>query len=238
MAFAGPDPAAVRRRSRLRIATILLGLALLAWQSRARVLTAIGDGLTVAEPPAPAEVMVVSLASARAAALEVAALHRAGLGRRIVLARWQDEPLDDEMRRLGVPWLPVHELVVAMLEKSGVPRDAIQVLDTPIDGLNTEVAAIAGFARATRPASLLYVTSRSHGRRAFWLLHRLVPEGTTLRVHAPASDAFRADTWWHSRADSREVVMEYLRWANTFVLRDFWQSEPPRVVPTPAARPD
>jgi uncharacterized SAM-binding protein YcdF (DUF218 family) len=229
VAFVAADAAVRPRRRRLWIAVVAL-LALAAWQSRARVLTAIGTTLTVDDPPARADVTVVSLATARADALEVAALHRDGFSPRIVLARWQEEPLDDEMRRLGAPWVPPHELAVAVLEKSGVPADAIQVLDDAVDGLNTEVSAIARFARTARPASLLYVTARTHGRRAFWLLRRLVPEGTTVLVRAPALDPFRPEEWWHSRARSREVAMEYLRWANTFGLHDFWRTtEPPTV---------
>ncbi len=229
MAFTGPDPATSRRTRRLRRTALLLGVLLVAWQARAQILSPIGTALTVDDPPAPVEVMVVSLAAARAGALEVAKLHHDGIGRRIVVARWQAEPLDDQMRRLAVPWLPPHELVVAVLEKSGVPSADIQVLDATVDGLNTEIAAIAAYARASRPASLMYVTARSHGRRASWLLRRLLPAGTRLLVHPPALDAFHPDRWWESRTTSREVAMEYLRWANTFGLRDFWHREPPSV---------
>lgn len=220
----------MRPSRRLRLTVALLAFALAGWLGRARVLGAVGGALTVDDPIAPVEVMVASLATIRADAVEVAHLHRAGVGRRIVLCRWQDEPLDDEMRRLAVPWLPPHELAAAILRQSGVPSDAILVLDTAIDGLNSEIAAITDYARTARPASLLYVTARSHTRRAQWLLTRLLPEGTQLRVHAPARDPFDPAGWWHSRDSSREVAMEYLRWANTFGFRDLWSgSAPPRV---------
>jgi uncharacterized SAM-binding protein YcdF (DUF218 family) len=232
VAFAGPDPIAARRSRRVRFATILLGIALIAWQTGDRALTAVGTALTVDDALAPVDVVVSSVAAARADALEAARLHREGFARRVVLARWQPEPLDEEMRKLGVPWLPVTDLAVAMLEKSGVPPSAITVLPGPVDGLNTEIAAIGAFARAEKPASLLYVTARSHTQRARWLLERVLPETTTLSVRAPAADAFRPDAWWRSRDASREVAMEYLRWANTFGLRDLWSSSavaPPSV---------
>ncbi len=230
MAFVGPiDVVAVRRTRRVRVATIALGVLLVLWIGRARLLTAIGDGLVSDDPLMPAEVIVTSLASVRADALETARLYRDGLGRRVVIARWQQEPLDDEILRLGVPWVPPHELAVAVLEKSGVPPTAIELLDDAVDGLNTEISAIARFANATPPASLLYVTARSHGRRARWLLHRLLPERTMLIVRASTDDQFHPDAWWQSRSGSREVAMEYLRWANSFGLRDFWHREPPSV---------
>ena len=107
MAFAGPDPAAARRSHRLRIATLVLGAGLLAWQSagvRADRDRQLASPSTRRRPPVV--MMVVSLASVRADALEVARLYHDGISGRIVLARWQDEPLDDDMRRLGVPWVP------------------------------------------------------------------------------------------------------------------------------------
>lgn len=217
------------RTSRLALATVVLGAIVVAWNGRSQVLAAIGGWLTVDDRPTTAAVMVVSLAAGRGDALEAARLYHDGVSARIVLARWQDEPLDDEMRRLGVPWVPPHELAVAVLEKSGVPRAAIQVIDGPIDGLNTEITAIAKFARAAPPASMLYVTARSHGRRAYWLLRRLLPAETTLYVRSPATDMFHPDAWWQSRTGSRELAMEYLRWANTFGFRDLWRSEPPSV---------
>jgi len=217
----------MRRSRRLRLAAALLALALAGWLGRARVLGAVGSALTVDDPIAPVEVMVVSLAAIRADALEVAHLHREGVAPRIVLCRWQDEPLDDEIRRLQVPLLPPHELATAILHRSGVPADAVEVLDGAVDGLNTEIAAVATYARRARPASLLYVTARSHTRRARWLLQRLLPLETELRVRAPSRDPFDPTAWWHSRDGSREVAMEYLRWANTFGLRDLWSGSPP-----------
>jgi uncharacterized SAM-binding protein YcdF (DUF218 family) len=229
VAFAGPDPAIARRNFRLRIATVLLGVALIAWQSRDRLLSSIGTSLVVDDPLAPVEVIVASIAAARADVLEVASLYHEGIAPRVVVARWQKEPLDDEMRRLDVPWLPITDLAVALLEHSGVPSNAIQVLAGPIDGLNTEIVTVAEFAHQEKPTSLLFVTARSHTRRARWLLERLLPEGTTLLVRSSRSDPFQADAWWRSRNGSREVAMEYLRWANTFGLHDFWHKIPPSV---------
>lgn len=221
----------MRRSRRLRLAVALLAVALAGWVGRASVLGAVGGALTVDDPIAPVDVMVVSLAAIRADALEVARLHHEGVAPRIVLCRWRDEPLDDEMRRLQVPSLPPHELAAAILHRSGVPANAVEVLDSAVDGLNTEIAAVAGYARKARPASLLYVTARSHTRRAHWLLQRLLPPETELRVRSPTRDPFDPTAWWHSRDGSREVAMEYLRWANTFGLRDLWSGSqtPPRV---------
>lgn len=224
----------MRSSRRLRLAVVLLAVALAGWLGRERVLTAVGAALVADDPIAPSDVVVASLAAIRADALEAARLHRDGVAPKIVVCRWQSEPLDDEMRRLAVPWLPPHALAAEVLQRSGVPAEAIEILDSAIDGLNAEAAAVADYARRTRPARLLYVTARSHTRRARWLLGRLLPAETELRVRGSAHDPFQPDAWWHSRDGSREVAMEYLRWANTVGLRDLWRTAPPpRVAEAP-----
>jgi uncharacterized SAM-binding protein YcdF (DUF218 family) len=178
----------------------------------------------------PVDVIVVSMAAARADAFEAAALYQAGVSRRLLLPYWQPDPLDVELQRMGVPYLPVTELSQAILEHSGVPHDAIEVWHEPIDGLNAEVASIGHALRTQPPRSLLYVTARSHTRRARWLLGRVLSPETAISVRGPRRDSFDPATWWQSRGSGREVAMEYLRWINTFVLGDFWRGAVP-VVP-------
>lgn len=168
------------------------------------------------------DVIVVSNAIARADTLAAATMYHDGVSRRIVLPWWQPDPLDLEVQALGVPWLPPTDLAIAILEKKGVPHDAVEVLPDPVDGLNAEIASIARFAAARRPKSLMFITARSHSRRARWLLQRVLPEGTTIVVRSASSDSFDPRTWWQSRSGGREVAMEYLRWLNTFVLHDPW----------------
>lgn len=128
------------------------------------------------------------------------------------------------MQRLGVPWLLPTDVAVAILERSGVPRDAIAVMDDPVDGLNAEMAAIGRHFTAHPTGSLLLVTARSHTRRARWLLTRVLPAGTRIAVRASRQDPFDPTAWWQTRSGGREVAMEYLRWLNTFLLRDRWRA--------------
>lgn len=200
-----------------------------AWIARGAWLPAIGTALVVEDAIVPVDVIVVSNATARADTLAAAALYSDGVSRRIVLPWWRPEPLDLEVQALGVPWLPPTDLALAILQKKGVPREAIEVLRDPVDGLNTEIAAVARFAAARRPRSLMFITARSHSRRARCLLERTLPAATTIVVRSAAADDFDPRRWWRSRADAREVASEYLRWLNTFVLRDPWRGGLPAV---------
>jgi len=209
---------------RLALALVLAGpLAL--WIFRVPLLRAVGGVLVAEDALAPVDVIAVSHANVRASALEAAALYREGIARRIIVAEWKKEALKTKLDELGVPYLASHELVVAILERSGVPREAITVLPGSVDGTNPEIAVYARFANREKPGALLYVISRSHTARAARRLRREAP-GTRILVRAPREDDFHADTWWHRRGSTREVMTEYLRWFNSFVLGDWWRALP------------
>lgn len=199
---------------------------LVLWVARAPVLRAIGGALVAEDALGPVDVIAVSHADVRATALEAAALYREGVARRVVVAEAREDPLDRQLDALGVVLPSSHELAVAILERSGVPPEAIRVLPGSVDGTNTEITVLVRFANREKPGSLLYLTSRSHTARAGWRLRREAP-GTRILVRAPRSDDFRVDTWWHRRGSTREVMTEYLRSFNSYVLGDHWRGRRP-----------
>ncbi len=210
----------------------MLLIAGAAWLVRDHWLPLLGTPLATEDPPVPVDVIVVSTASARADTLAAAAFYHEGLSPKIVLPFWQLNAVDREVAALGVPWLPPTELAAAILARKGVPREAVEVLPDPVDGLNAEIASVGRFAHARRPRSIMFITARSHSRRARWLLERSVPPGTTIVLRSSPADSFDPRTWWHSRDGSRQLAMEYLRWLNTFVLSDRWRDE--ALAPEPA----
>jgi hypothetical protein len=85
---------------------------------------------------------------------------------------------------------------------------------------------LARFAHRDKVESMLYVTSRSHTARAAWHLRREAP-GTRWLVRAPRTDDFDVDSWWRRRGSTREVMTEYLRSFNSYVLGDRWRRSEP-----------
>jgi hypothetical protein len=75
------------------------------------------------------------------AALEAAALYQEGIARRIVVAEARRTASKRRLDELGVVLPTTHELVVAILERSGVPAEAITVLPGAVDGTNTEITS-------------------------------------------------------------------------------------------------
>ena len=206
---------------RLLLALVLVSLLVL-WLGRVPILRAVGGALVAEDALGPADVIAVSHANVRASALEAAALYHEGIARRIVVAEARRDDLKRRLDELGVVIPTSDELVVAILERSGVPSEAIMVLPGSVDGTNTEITVYVRFANREKPGTLLYVTSRSHTARAAWRLRREAP-GTRMLVRAPRTDDFDVDGWWHSRGSTREVMTEYLRSLNSYVMGDYWR---------------
>ena len=196
---------------------VLLDTLLVAWCFRGALLARAGMLLVAEDALAPADAIVVSIACPRAGVLDAARLYRQGLGRLVVLPRSGAGTAELEIRALGIPLLAPHELGRAILEHRGVPPKAIVVPDETVDGTTAEVAATARLARERKLRSVLYLTARSHTARARWLLRRRLPPATTAIVRGVACDSFSPDAWWHARAQVRELVTEYLRWASLLV---------------------
>jgi uncharacterized SAM-binding protein YcdF (DUF218 family) len=206
---------------------MLTTVAAAGWYSRHAILIGAAHVLVAEEPPVPAEVMVVSIASPKAAALEAAYLYQQQISTRVVLLTWITEPIEDEVRQLGIAYPSPTDLARMILERSGVPSHAIEVLPDLVDGTETEIAAVAAFARQRMPASLLFITARSHTARARWLLRRGVSPTTRFYVTSSRFDRFAVESWWQNRDQSRTVMSEYLRWGNTLLLGDAWSRRPP-----------
>src|SRR5439155_1320760 len=101
------------------------------WIARRPLLVAIGSMLVVEDALAPVDVIVISSAGVREDSLEAAQLYHDGISRRLVVAKWFDEPLDAELRRIGVQNLDATSLALAILEHSGVPSSAVTVVPGP-----------------------------------------------------------------------------------------------------------
>lgn len=184
-------------------------------------LRGLGAALIAEDPLAPADVLVVSNASA-AAAFEAAALYRGGYAPRIFVPGTTIDPILPSIRALDIPYLSSSELARTVLERNGVPADVIAVDPCATDGTETEARTIAAYVARERPHRLIVVTARSHTARTGWLLRRLLPPDTVVIVRGAGADPYAAATWWQSRATARETFMECARWTNT-LLGDLWR---------------
>jgi hypothetical protein len=213
-----------RERRRIAVSGLRLGvtagavvLAIAAWELRTAPLRWLGAALVHEDPLIPTEVAVVSMASAREAALDAAKLHRRGVVREIWIPLWRVDVVDERLAALGVHVPRPHEVARTVLERAGVPSSAIVVLDDPVTGLESEMASV-GRALQIRPRlGVLVLTARTHTARARLLLREVFAPAAHVRVHAPHTDRFAPDAWWRDRSASRDVALESLKWVRLLV---------------------
>jgi len=157
------------------------------------------------------------------AAAAAADLLAAGYVPRILL--FKPPPAADEklLDRLGIPVPNPHELAVLVLRRLGVASEAIVV--EPVTEIDTNVAvqATARFARTHNATRVIVITYRSHTRRTAILLRRALGRSAVVIVRASPDDPFRPEGWWRDRRNSREFIMESIRWMNSLLLADLWR---------------
>jgi len=200
---------------------VLAGVALAGF-ARRPILVGAGRLLVAEDPLAPVDAIVISSANWDGGALEAAQLFHAGFGAEILLMAEPDDPVDVAIRQLGIVRPRSIDMAEAILERSGVPADVIQVIPIAVDGTDMEVAALSSFVQQQHVPRVLFITARTHTRRARWLLRRKLPPATRAIVRSSRLDSFPPAAWWLTRGYSREVAMEYLRWLNTMMLHDLW----------------
>ena len=212
------DRPAWARRARIRtlratIAVAAIVVVVAAWSARTVPLGWLGAALVHEDAIVATDVAVVSMASAREAALDAVKLQRRGLVREIWIPRWRADRVDRRVDALGVHIPRPHDVARRILESAGVPSSAIVTLDEPITGLESEMASVGRALRARPGLRVLVLTARTHTARARVLLHDWFAPAARVRVHAPHGDGFAPDAWWRDRSASREVALESLKWA-------------------------
>jgi uncharacterized SAM-binding protein YcdF (DUF218 family) len=201
------------RALRVTIAAAAIVLAAAAWSARTVPLRWLGGALVHEDAIVATDVAVVSMASAREAALDAAKLQRRGLVREIWIPRWRADRVDRRVDALGVHVPRPHDVARSILARAGVPSSAIVTLDEPITGLESEMASVGRALRARPGLRVLVLTARTHTARARMLLRDWFAPAARVSVHAPHGDGFAADAWWRDRSASREVALESLKWA-------------------------
>ena len=204
---------------------LLFGAAAL-WEWREPALTTLGGLLVEETPPAPADLVAVFDNDVPAAAT-AADLVAKGYAPRILL--FKPPPAADEklLDRLGIPVPTHHELLILVMQRLGVASEAIVVepVVAPATEMDTSVAvqATARYAQSHDATRVIVITARSHTRRAALLLRRGLSRSAVVIVRAAPDDPFHPEGWWRDRSNSREVIMESVRWINSFLLGDLWR---------------
>lgn len=216
MMFA-PRDIALMNRSRIlrwpRWASILVALALSAFaivairSLREPILRAAGWVLVVNEPVAPADIIVLSVDSGPAGALEAADLVQSGISKRVAVFMDPPSAEDQEFIRRGLPYEDDERArQIRRLSLLGV-TDVVQI--SRVDGSEAEGEVLPAWCDEHQLRSIVFVATKDHSQRLRRVLDRVMKGHRTHVTVQPARySSFDPDRWWETRGGIRTEAIE------------------------------
>ena len=150
-------------------------------------------------------------------AMEAAEIYREGWAPEVWLFHDESDAADQACARLGIHHVADHEYDQLILERLGVPRDAIRILEPPTTNTVSEARRIAAELRRLDGDRAILVTSAVHTRRAKVIWHLAVGDNPQAILRGAASEPWDADHWWRATQDVEAVVHELLGLINTYL---------------------
>lgn len=198
-----------RRQRQAAILVVFLSVAAIVAVPpiRERILRAAGWALVVNEPLAPADVIVISVDSGGAGALEAADLVKSGIATRVAVFTDLPNVEDLEFIRRGLPYEDGAARQIRQLRWLGI-TDVMQI-PRPEAGTESEGQVLPSWSDKHQFRSIVFVAARDHSRRTRRILSRAM-NGHQARVsvqNARYSD-FDPDRWWESRGGIRTEIVE------------------------------
>ena len=195
-----------------RWAPILMVLALSAFAIvairpfREPVLQAAGWVLVVNEPVVPADIIVLSLDSGGAGALEAADLVQSGISTRVAVFMDPPSGVDHEFIRRGLPYEDAGARQIRQLRSLGV-TDVVQI--SRIDGTEAEGRVLPPWCDEHQLRSIVVVATKDHSRRLRRVLDRVMRGHLTrVTVESARYSNFDPDRWWETRGGVRTEIVE------------------------------
>ena len=184
---------------------------------REPVLRAAGWALVVNEPVAPADIIVVSLASGGAGALEAADLVQSGIATRVAVFTDPPSGEDHEFIRRGLPYEDEGARQIRQLRWLGV-TDVVQIPRTEA-GTEGEGQVLPPWCDQHQFRSIVFVAARDHSRRLRRVLDRVMKGHPTRVTVQPARySSFDPDRWWETRDGVRTEIVELQKLVLDIVL--------------------
>jgi uncharacterized SAM-binding protein YcdF (DUF218 family) len=184
---------------------------------RAPALRAAGWALVVIEPVGPADMIVVSLDSGGAGALEAADLVQRGIATRVAVFTDPPSGPDREFIRRGLPYENDSARQIRQLRSLGVTDvEEIARIEAGTEG---EGQALPQWCDQHQVRSIVFVSARDHSRRVRRMLNRIMKgDSTGVTVQPARYSNFDPDRWWETRAGIRTEIFELQKLVLEFVL--------------------
>jgi uncharacterized SAM-binding protein YcdF (DUF218 family) len=197
----------VVKRLLVRGAVVLAAILIIATVA----LSKLGAFLVVSDPLQKADAIIVLGGTMYVRQLEAIDLYKAGMAPRICLFREIADDGERELIKRGVPFLRAVDVQIDAMERLGVPRHVITILDEA-DSTADEATHLSALVTKDHMSRVIIVTSKQHTRRARLVMRRrLASTGVTVMVHPTSYDKAEVDHWWRERATLRFTLFESQR---------------------------
>jgi len=174
---------------------------------RERVLRAAGWALVVSGPVSPADIIVISLDSSGAGALEAADLVQSAIATRVAV--FADPPSGEDLEFIGqgLPYEDASARQIRQLSSLGV-TDVAQIPGTEA-GTGGEGQVLPPWCDQHKFRSVVFVVARDHSRRIRHVLDRVMKGHPTRVIVQPAwYSSFDPNRWWETRGGIRTEIVE------------------------------
>ena len=183
------------------ILALIAGAALWAFRNVGRWLVA-PDGLQ------HARAIVVLSRRVPFRAVEAADLYHQGWAPEVWLSRDEIDDVDETFIELGVPHISDQDYDQMVLERLGVPKEAIRILEPPPTTTVGEITLIADEMRRRGGDKVILVTSAVHTRRDKVIWHIIVGDHPQAILRIASAEPTNPDHWWRSTKDIQDVLHE------------------------------
>jgi uncharacterized SAM-binding protein YcdF (DUF218 family) len=205
------NPSMIPRRPRWAPTLVVVALAVVAIAAvpsvREPVLRAAGWALVVNEPVASADIIVISLDSGGAGALEAADLVQSGVATRVAVFTDPPSGEDHEFIRRGLPYEDASARQIRQLKSLGV-TDVVEIPRTEA-GTEGEGQVLPPWCDQHQFRSIVFVAARDHSRRSRRMLDRVMKgHPTRVAVRPERYSSFDPDRWWQTRGGVRTEIVE------------------------------
>lgn len=190
-----------------RVALLISAIAFCLYLVREPIFRGIGSALVVRDSIAPADIIVVTLDSGGAGALEAADLIQSGIASQVAVFSGSPSAVDFEFIRRGLPHEAPTARQVQQLGMLGVQN--IVRIPGPVAGTGDEGDVLPAWCDQHQFHSIVVVATIDHSRRLRRVLDRSMRGHLTrVAVHPSRYSAFDPQRWWGERGGTRTAIIE------------------------------
>lgn len=158
------------------------------------------------EPVGPADVIVLTVDSDGAGALEAADLVKSGVSKRVAVFTGPPSAEGPEFIRRGLPYEDAAARQIHQLKMLGV-TDAERI--SSVTGTESEGEALPQWSDEQHLRSVVVVATKDHSRRLRRVLDRdMKGHPTKVTVRPARYSSFDPDRWWRTRGGVRIEIVE------------------------------